>query len=293
MKKSQGEQIMENSFDKLPIGVFDSGIGGISLLAELVSLMKRENYLYLSDTANAPYGTKSCDCIKEVSLTAARLLFSKGIKALVVACNTATSAAISQIREEFDIPVIGMEPAIKPAVETNGKGKILVLATPLTLKEAKFNNLFRRFNCRAEIIPVPCPGLVELIESEARPEKITQYLSYTIGSINRVNYEEVSTVVLGCTHYCFIRKEISEVIGPQAVIIDGNKGTARHVKRTLQEAGLLADKQQAGIQKSGVHRELKPHIEFLATGDFNHIIPLSERFFIKSMKIINNDGMCC
>ncbi len=263
---------MKNSTNNLPIGVFDSGVGGISLLAEMVRTMPWERFLYLSDSAHAPYGTKSCECIREVSLNAARLLDAKGIKALVVACNTATGAAISHIREEFEVPVIGMEPAIKPAVEKNGKGKIIVLATPLTLKEDKFNNLFRRFNCCAEIIPVPCPGLAELIESEAETEEITEYLAHTISSASQVPFNEVSTVVLGCTHYCFVRKEISRVIGPQAVVIDGTEGTARHVQRTLQARGLSAS---GGSKSQGV--------EFMTTGDPALVIPLCKRFFDKAM----------
>ncbi|MBU7005428.1 glutamate racemase [Phosphitispora fastidiosa] len=267
---------MNNNLNNLPIGVFDSGIGGISLLAEMVRTMPGEHFLYLSDSANVPYGTKNRECIREVSLAAARLLFAKGIKALVVACNTATSAAITYIREQYEMPVIGMEPAIKPAVEKNGKGKIIVLATPLTLKENKFNDLFRRFNCSAEIIPIPCPGFAELIESEAQPEVIREYLIHIIGDGSRVNFNEVSTVVLGCTHYCFVRDEISRVVGPQAVIIDGTEGTARHVMRTLEAGGLVA-----------AENSPKRGVEFLTTGDPDCVIPLCERFFDKALGMLN------
>ncbi|WP_418790052.1 glutamate racemase [Phosphitispora sp. TUW77] len=264
---------MNNNFNNLPIGVFDSGVGGISLLAEMIWTMPSEQFIYLSDSANAPYGPKSCNCIRDISVSAARLLMEKGIKALVVACNTATSAAITFIREEFELPVIGMEPAIKPAVEKNGQGKIIVLATPLTLKETKFYNLFQRFNCCAEIIPIPCPGLAELIELEARPEKIREYLSNIIGDAIRIQFDEISTVVLGCTHYCFIREEISQVIGPQAVVIDGTEGTARHVLRILDDGGLLAAEGNKG-----------PSVKFLTTGDPKQVIPLCERFLAKALK---------
>lgn len=262
---------MDNHQNTSPIGVFDSGVGGISVLAELVKNLPREKYIYLADSANAPYGTKDCEYVREISLNAAGILYDMGVKALVVACNSATSVAINNIRDQFDIPVIGMEPALKPAVEMGGSGAIVVMATPLTLKEEKFNNLFHKFNLEASIIPLPCEGLMELIESEAGMTDIVRYLK---GLFQDLPVNQLSTVVLGCTHYCFIRNEISKVAGPTVKIIDGNAGTVRQLERTLSSLNLLAP-----LGKS------KPsgQVEFLTTGDRDRIIPMCERFLQKSL----------
>lgn len=229
-----------------PIGVFDSGVGGISVLGKMIKEMPNEEFIYLADTANAPYGTKNYDRVLELSVKAAETLLNKNIKTLVVACNTATSVAINTIRGMTDIPVIGMEPALKPAVESGIKGIIVVLATPLTLKERKFNNLLRRFDKDTPIVPIPCPGLVELIESEAETEKIK---SYFLDLLKPVPASQISAVVLGCTHYCFVRKEIIEVTGGNVKIYDGNEGTVRHLKFILESQSLVSPKLSRGIEE--------------------------------------------
>ena len=262
---------MDKSLRDKPIGIFDSGIGGISVLGELIRQMPGEKYIYLADSANAPYGDKESGCVKEISLQAAKLISEKGVKALVVACNTATSVAINDIREELDIPVIGMEPALKPAVEKGEEGKIVVMATPLTLREEKFNNLFKKFNNAATIIPLHCRGLVELIEEEAAGSRIIDFLQ---AIMKPLPLQDVSIVVLGCTHYCFIKKEIKEVIGLRPKIIDGNEGTARHLKNTLQTLGLLISERSAGGDIQA---------EFCTTGDSCQIITLCERFLKKAL----------
>lgn len=264
---------MDQSQKDKPIGIFDSGIGGISVLGEMARQMPGEKYIYLADSANAPYGTKSSAYVREVSLKAARSMSAKGIKALVVACNTATSVAIKEIREELDIPVIGMEPALKPAVETSEEGIIVVMATPLTLQEEKFNSLFRKFNTAASIIPLPCKGLVELIEAEAGSGQIRDLVQEIMKT---VPLPDVSTIVLGCTHYCFIRDEIMQVTGAGPRIIDGNEGTARHLKNTLQAAGLL-------VPLCETRR--KVDVEFLTTGDSRKTVPLCKRFWQKALRV--------
>ncbi len=255
----------------LPIGVFDSGVGGISVLAEIIRHLPGERYIYLADSANAPYGSKSCELVRKLSMDAAATLYSRKIKALVVACNTATSAAVNDIRKEYEIPVIGMEPALKPAVELGNPGIIAVMATPLTLKEEKFNVLYSKFNNEASIIPLPCPGLVELIESEAAPAQVTDYLELLLDGIDK---SRISTVVLGCTHYSFIKKQILDTFGNNVRIIDGNAGTARHLINTLEARGLLAPGS----------REPKPAaVEFITTGDKNKIVPACRRFLEKAL----------
>ena len=220
----------------LPIGVFDSGVGGISVLKELTALMPNEDYIYLGDSANAPYGTKTLEQVVKLVQEDAAYLYEKGIKALVVACNTATSAAIQTLREIYqDIPVIGIEPALKPAVLSKEHPTVVVMATPMTIKEKKFHKLMQRFETEADIIPLPCPGLMEFVErGELEGEALEQYLQKLF-----LPYEKVDAVVLGCTHYPFVKKTIQKVLGEHAKLFDGGAGTARETKRRLEEKGLL------------------------------------------------------
>ena len=151
--------------DERPIGVFDSGVGGISVLAELVRRMPRENYLYFGDSANAPYGSRSAEEVRALTEAHALELMRRGAKAIVIACNTATGAAIAYLREKYaDFPFIGVEPAIKPAAEAHPGGRILVMATPLTAASEKFRRLMAQHSAEAELIPVPCPSLARMIE---------------------------------------------------------------------------------------------------------------------------------
>lgn len=222
-----------------PIGFFDSGVGGISVLREAVKLMPKESYVYFGDSKNAPYGTRTVEEVQDLSFKAAEFLLSKGVKALVVACNTATSAAIIKLRDKYkDIPIIGIEPALKPAVEINRPGKILIMATPMTLAEKKFNNLMKKYgNNSGQIRPLPCPGLVELIEDGViSGRKLEDYLR------NRVAFymqEDIAAVVLGCTHFPFIKETLSEIIGKDIPIIDGSVGTVNQLKRLLEDENLL------------------------------------------------------
>ena len=151
--------------DKLaPIGVFDSGVGGISVLRELVRLMPGENFIFYGDSANAPYGTRPLDEIRELSMVVAEYLISRGVKALVVACNTATSACVRILRNKYpDMPIVGLEPAVKPATLSHPGGNIAILATEMTLKQPKFNALMDRYKDQAHLIPVPASELVEFV----------------------------------------------------------------------------------------------------------------------------------
>lgn len=220
-----------------PIGFFDSGVGGISVLKQAINLMPNENFIYYGDSKNAPYGIKSVDEIRQLSFKVAEFLMEKNIKALVVACNTATSAAIKDLRTKYsNIPVIGIEPALKPAVEINRKGKLLIMATPVTLAEKKFNNLLMKYNNKADIILLPCPGLVELIESGVLGgDKLENYLKEKLHVYIK---SEIAAIVLGCTHYPFIRDEISKLT-QDVPIIDGSLGTVKQLKRKLAVLNLL------------------------------------------------------
>jgi len=227
----------------LPIGVFDSGVGGISILKELVKLMPNENYIYFGDSANAPYGTKTLEQVVELVKKDAEYLYAKGIKALVVACNTATSAGIRILREKYmDIPVIGIEPALKPAVLSGTHPTVLVMATPMTVREEKFHSLMHRFEDAGEIIPLPCPGLMEFVErGDLDSLELEAYLQELLAP-----YKNVDGVVLGCTHYPFVSRMIQKVLGEHAVLFDGGEGTARETRRQLEERNLLNPSEEPG-----------------------------------------------
>ena len=230
---------------RMPIGVFDSGVGGISVLRELAHLLPNENFIYFGDSKHAPYGTKTLEEVRRLTCADAKYLIRRGVKMLVVACNTATSAAIGLLREAYrEIPVIGIEPALKPAVLSKKHPTVLVMATPMTLKEEKFHNLMRRFQSQAEIIPLPCPGLVEFVErGELEGERLINCLSRLFSEYRDRN---VDAVVLGCTHYPFVRGAIEKVLGPKTAVFDGGEGTARETKRQLLNAGLLNPSEEKG-----------------------------------------------
>ncbi len=270
---------MESSKAKLPIGIFDSGIGGISVLAEIIKMLPHEEFVYYADTMHSPYGNKSEDVVRSLSIKAAEFLSRMGIKSLVVACNTATCAAIAEIRAMFSFPVIGMEPAIKPAVESKSRGKILVMATPLTLKSTKFHELVCKYKHLADIVPLPCPGLVDIIEQGyIQGHVIQEYLSQIFFQINR---EDISTIVLGCTHYVLIKNEIVKVVGGNISIIEGNSGTARHLRNVLQSKSLLAD---AVWERPRF--PLKAKVRFYVSGHKKEVITLCR-------SLLQGEGIIC
>ena len=230
---------------KSPVGVFDSGVGGISVLRELVKLMPEENYLYMGDSVNAPYGTKELEEVRELTIKNIELLLSKGAKAIVVACNTATSAAVAVLRKMYpDVPLVGIEPAIKPAVSQNPGGRILVMATPMTLHQEKFRKLMAKYDDMAEIIPLPCPGLMEFVErGDFDGDDLKKYLTELFWGEDT---EKIDGIVLGCTHYPFARDMIRRVVGDGPKIYDGGEGTAREMKRRLLAANLKCDADRQG-----------------------------------------------
>ena len=229
----------------LPIAVFDSGMGGISVLKELVLALPNENFIYFGDTANAPYGTKSAEKVREMTFSVYEKLKAEGIKAFVIACNTATSVAVASLREKYpeDI-IIGVEPALKPAVNCRENPTVAVLATPLTLKEEKFAHVLEKFGVDARVIPFACPGLVEFVErGEVSGENLHAFLEELLSPLKE---EKLDAVVLGCTHYPLVKEEISSVLGENVQIFDGSVGTALNTRRRLEENGLLSDSDDKG-----------------------------------------------
>ncbi len=217
------------------IAVFDSGIGGISVLRELVKQMPGEKYLYYGDSANAPYGSKSTQQVQALTMAAAERLVQRGIKALVIACNTATSAAITELRQTYpNLIVVGIEPALKPAADKFPQGHIGIMATQVTLREEKLHRQLARFE-NMQVALIPAPGLVELIENGKADAPETEALLRTI----LTPYAgQLDALVLGCTHYPFVRDTIRKIL-PDTLLLDGSEGTARHTRHLLEDAGLL------------------------------------------------------
>ncbi len=220
------------------IAVFDSGVGGISVLRQLVHLLPNENYLYFGDSANAPYGGRSTQEVQKLTLSAVNMLMERGIKALVVACNTATAAAIDLLRQKFpELIIVGIEPALKAAADRFPQGHVGVMATQVTLREEKFAHQMERFP-RLTVERIPAPGLVELIESGLAESSEAQQL---LSKVLQPYVGKLDALVLGCTHYPFAKNTIRKILGDGTVLLDGSEGTARQTMRCLASAGLLYD----------------------------------------------------
>lgn len=218
------------------IAVFDSGVGGISVLRELVRLMPQEHFLYFGDSANAPYGDKTTEQVRECTFRVAEMLMDRGVKALVVACNTATAAAIAQLRQAYpDTIIIGIEPALKLAADRFPTGRIGIMATQVTLREEKLAAQVERFP-EARVDRIPAPGLVELIESGKGDSPETDAL---LRRILTPYVGKLDALVLGCTHYPFVKNTIARIMGDGTVLLDGGEGTARQTRRCLGQADLL------------------------------------------------------
>ena len=227
------------------IGVLDSGLGGLSVLREAIKIMPNENFIYYGDSRNAPYGVKSSEQVKKLTFDVVEYLLGRGVKGIMVACNTATSAAVAELRIKYpDIPIVGIEPALKPAANSSKEGKILVMATPMTLKEVKFHKLLDRYRDMREIEPVPCGGLMEYVEQGIlEGEELDAYLREKLEPFMDT---KISSIVLGCTHYPFVRIAIAKVVGQDIDIIDGSLGTSRELMRRLKEKDLLNDSRKKG-----------------------------------------------
>jgi len=231
-----------------PVGVFDSGVGGISVLGVLTRVMPNEDFIYFGDSENAPYGEKSTDEVTACAHEVTKKLLKMGAKAIVIACNTATSAAARFLRETYpDLPIIGMEPAVKPAALSVEHPRVLVMATPLTIRETKLQSLMERYSEYADFVKVPCHGLVELVERGVTDgDKMDALLRgilspYLMGA-------PINAAVLGCTHYIHAKSAISRILGEKVEIFDGADGTARETLHRLEAAGLVNTAYHAGIE---------------------------------------------
>jgi len=221
-----------------PIGFLDSGIGGLTVLHEIRAILPHEPLVYLADSANLPYGSKTEIWIRQrVVKLAGKLVNEHDIKALVIACNTATAAAAGALRATLDIPVIGMEPAVKPASEATKNGTIGILATEGTIKSARLAGLLKAFADGLNVITQPCPGLVEMIESEIPDSPALR--EHLACCLQPLLHQGADTIVLGCTHYPLLRELVHELAGPNIRIIDTGAAVARQTLHQLTRHELL------------------------------------------------------
>ena len=236
-----------------PIGVFDSGVGGLSVLQALAAQLPQERLIYFADTAYAPYGERTDSEIVERSCRVTAWLVEQGCKAIVVACNTATAAAIKTLRERFDIAIIGIEPGLKPALQRSKTGRVGVLATSYTVQSDKFKRLVETFAADAQLCIQACPGLVETLEQPGEHAEHLQEL--LIRYLEPMREQGVDTLVLGCTHYSFLRQAIGDYLGESIEILDTPKAVAAEVRRQLEVRELLSSTD-----------ETFPSLRYLTTG---------------------------
>ncbi|EIK86023.1 glutamate racemase [Gardnerella pickettii] len=255
-----------------PIGVFDSGLGGISVVRQLSAAMPNERIVYFGDSANAPYGIKTPQEVRDLSFKIVEHFASLNVKAVVIACNTATSAAVKDLRAHYNMPIIGMEPALKLACDLGG-GKpqcVIVAATPLTLRERKFAELMNRFTQNHKIFSKPCPDLVEIVENGDLGNKniVMSALHKYFDSYDLTN---IDSVVLGCTHFVFYKSYFREFLPDCVNIVDGNDGTIHHLKSVLESKDLLAPSENSGsvvLTNSDSSNRIAKLAQSLLNGDF-------------------------
>ncbi len=230
-----------------PIGVFDSGVGGLSVFQRIRADLPREALLYVADSGHAPYGNQSAEFIARRAFAITEFLLDQGVKAVVVACNTATAAAIAHLRAHFSLPIIGVEPALKPAVAETRSGVVGILATSNTVRSDKFAALLDQHGHRARVMVQPCPGLADCVEhgelSGPHPRALLdRYLAPLLAA-------GADTLVLGCTHYPFLIPLIQRLVGSDVAIIDPSPAVARQLRRRLETARLLADDRALGGER--------------------------------------------
>ena len=260
-----------------PIGVMDSGVGGISVLKHIQALLPHEDLIYFADSKYAPYGNKTPAEITARCFEIADFLIAKDVKALEVACNTATAASIDAMRDKYSLPIIGMEPAVKPAAEASKNGVIGVLATVGTLKSAQFAALLESYGRNVKVVTQACVGLVECIERGElnTPETKALIRQYCLPLLA----EGADTIVLGCTHYPFVKDVIREIVGKEISLIDTSAAVAKQLKRQLEEKDLLSISQE----KLASHQ--KPKVDFWTNSEAENVQQVIEALWGKRTEV--------
>ncbi len=215
----------------MKIGIFDSGIGGLSVLHEAYHRLPDQEYIFYADTEHVPYGLKTPEQIKGYAQEITRFLLDKGAEAIVVACNTATSVAIKDLRASFDVPILGMEPAVKPAVEGTDDKRIMVIATPVTIREDKLRDLLHRVDEEHRVDLLAMPRFVEFAEKELfEGPEVEEYIQQQFGAYDKNLY---CALVLGCTHFNYFKPSLKKYFGDNTLLVDGNFGTIHHLAHVL------------------------------------------------------------
>jgi len=247
-----------------PIGVFDSGVGGLSVLKWIRETLPNENLIYVADSQYAPYGEQPQDLIEQRAKVLTQFLIDEGAKAVVVACNTATVSAINLLRDNFSVPIVGIEPGIKPAVSLSKSGVVGVMATTNTVNSDSVLKLINRFADGRQVEIQPCPGLVECVEKlELNSPRTHQLVQQYVTALLE---KGVDTIVLGCTHYPFLLPSIQKIAGNSVEVIDTGEAVAREAKRRLEDADLCSGFAVRGVEvfwSSQVHRQTQNTISTL------------------------------
>jgi glutamate racemase len=248
-----------------PIGIFDSGVGGLSVWQEIDSLLPNESVVYYADNANCPYGEKTPDEVILYSEKVTQFLIAKGCKIIVIACNTATSQAIDYLRETFDIPFVGIVPAVKPASINSKTGIIAILATAGTLKSRKFNETKQEFSVNTEIILVEGGELVDLVENGLQGTKQSEEILHKY--IDPLIERHIDHLVLGCTHFPFLIEDIKKITGDRVILDNPASAIARRTKCILENEGLTASS------------ENKKQVDFFSSGDIGTLKNMVDRYY--------------
>jgi glutamate racemase len=231
-----------NSDGNLPIGVFDSGLGGLTVVKQIFSYIPQESVIYFGDTARLPYGTKSVQTVQTFSLQIAHFLQKQGVKLIVVACNTASSAALEMLKKNIDIPVIGViEPGARAAIRSSKNKRIGIIGTTATISSGMYERELHKFDSDAKVYSVACPLFVPLVEEGWIDSKVTEMVAEEY--LKPILNEKIDTLVLGCTHYPLLKGVFEKIIDSNVEIVDSSIETAKVVKSVLYKKGLLA---QAG-----------------------------------------------
>jgi glutamate racemase len=249
-----------------PVGVFDSGVGGLAVLFELQRLMPSESFVYFADTLTCPWGSRPAEEIVDLATRAAQRLIDLPSKLIVVACNSATTVALSTLRARFEISFVGTEPAIKPAAAATRSGRVGVMATQATVRSGSIERLSERHAPEVEVIPFACPDrLVELVEQAITDgDEVEAILQPILGQLHD---RSVDALVLGCTHYSFLRQTIERMLGPDIAVLDTGLPVARQTHRILEREGTIAPAEQKGS------------VRYLASADSDALVMVAERLW--------------
>lgn len=271
--RNHWERIRVAHRNNSPLGVFDSGIGGLTVLKEIFREMPDESTIYLGDTARVPYGIRSPETVTRYSFENTRFLVSNGIKLLVVACNTASSVSLDAIKGKVSIPVIGViKPGAKAAVRSTMYKRIGVIGTEATIRSSAYVRAIKTLDSKAEVFGLPCPLFVPLVEEGWTEGEVARMVAEKY--LRDIKNKGIDTLILGCTHYPLLKGIISEVIGPEVKLIDSAVETAREIKEILKKEGLERDSEEG------------PSREFYVTDSPERFLRVGERFLGHKIKHI-------